>query len=95
MGISPKEIGSRIKGERLKLQYTQEQFAEMLSIGRVHLANIEAGRSVPSLDLLVEVCEITAVTLDNLVMGKCSSDLTPREKLQLAISLQTEVLNSI
>lgn len=87
MGIYPYEIGSRIKTQRKKLHHTQEEFAEILSIGRVHLANIEAGRKMASLDLLVSISETLNCSLDYLVFGRTVQDNAFKDNLLQAISL--------
>lgn len=87
MGINPREIGNRIKAERQKLNYTQEQFAELLSIGRVHLANIEGGRKMASIDLLVSMCEILSCSLDYLVLGGLNPKTILKNRISNAILL--------
>lgn len=86
MNIIPSEIGHRIRSERLRLHYTQEAFSELLSIGRVHLANIEAGRKMASIDLLVAISETSGCSLDYLVLGKTTHNKDLKEYLLAAIS---------
>lgn len=86
MAICPQEIGQRIKTERIKSHYTQEEFSEILAIGRVHLANIENGRKMASLDLLVEISEALGCSLDYLVFGNKTTYKVVREHLHHAIS---------
>ena len=87
MAINPEKIGKRIKGERRRLGYTQDQFSEILSTGRVHLANIEAGRKMASLDLLVSICEILDCSLDYIVFGTTNSNATLKARISHAISI--------
>lgn len=87
MNIIPSEIGHRIRSERLRLHYTQEAFSEQLSIGRVHLANIEAGRKMASIDLLVAISETSGCSLDYLVLGRTTPNSALREQLLNAILL--------
>lgn len=94
MVIDPKGIGNRIKSERMKLQYTQEQFSEILSIGRVHLSNIESGRSMASLDLIVEISRITNCSLDYLICNTTPKPLSPKEQLRVIISLLQAVMQA-
>jgi transcriptional regulator with XRE-family HTH domain len=45
--VSPKRIGMRIKGLRVKNKMTQESLAKKVKISRVHLANIESPDNAP------------------------------------------------
>ena len=85
MLINAKEIATRIKVERNKLGYTQEELSEILSIGRVHLANIELGTKMASLDLLAAMCKAFDCSLDYLVLGSKSSNMVTKEFLERAI----------
>ena len=64
------EVGNRIRNVRNALGMSQEVFAEALGIGRVHLAKIEVGMRNPSIDLLIDISELTSLTLDYLVLGR-------------------------
>ena len=63
-------MGNRIRNARNALGMSQEVFAEALGIGRVHLAKIEVGMRNPSIDLLIDISELTSLTLDYLVLGR-------------------------
>jgi transcriptional regulator with XRE-family HTH domain len=95
MLINAKEIAARIKVERNKLGYTQEELSEILSIGRVHLANIELGTRMASLDLLVAMCEAFGCSLDYLVLGSKSSNTVTKELLKSAMELLRSAYNAI
>lgn len=73
MKIDQIEIGDRVRKCRKVLNLTQEEFSENLGIGRVHLAKIELGLKMPSIDLLIAISESSDVTLDYLVLGRTSS----------------------
>ena len=64
------EVGNRIREARNTMGMSQEVFAEALGIGRVHLAKIEVGMRNPSIDLLIDISELTSLTLDYLVLGR-------------------------
>lgn len=95
MIINAKEIAARIKVERNKLGYTQEELSEILSIGRVHLANIELGNKMASLDLLVAMCEAFSCSLDYLVLGSKSSNTATKELLKSAMELLRSAYNAL
>ena len=70
MKYNPVEVGNRIGEARKALGMSQESFAEALKIGRVHLAKIEVGMRNPSIDLLIDISDLTGLTLDFLVLGR-------------------------
>ena len=45
-------IGQRIKRERLNLNLTQRELAGKVGVGAPHISKIEAGREIPSDELL-------------------------------------------
>ena len=85
------EFGQRIKKERTRLGLTQEELAEQLNIGPVHVYNIENGRKGCSIDLLLEFAELFEVSTDYLLTGRGNMNAEIREHLQGAID-ELEVL---
>ena len=53
-----KTLGKRIKTHRLDSGYTQRQVADRLSIDRSTYAYYDFGKSVPSLERPVALCEL-------------------------------------
>lgn len=52
-------IGKRIRAQRLKLNLSQEELAEMAGISTVHMSHIETANTKLSLPVLVDLaCEI-------------------------------------
>ena len=77
-------LGDTIRTARMKKGYTQDQFAEMLDISHIHLANIEGGRRNPSVPLLFQMMELLDFSVDALVFPTeedtlHTQGLTPRE----------------
>lgn len=70
MSYNPIATGRRIKEARNSLGLSQEAFAELLDIGRVHLAKIEIGMRTPSIDTLIQVSLRTGFSLDYLLLEK-------------------------
>ena len=48
--------------------YTQEKLCESLNISRQAYSNYERGKRDPDLDLLIKLCDIYKITLDQLVI---------------------------
>ncbi len=46
------KFGKRIKFERIKRDWTQEQLADHANIGRTTVANLEKNNSSPTLDIV-------------------------------------------
>jgi transcriptional regulator with XRE-family HTH domain len=59
-------LGERLAMTRRKRGLTQAEVAEMAGIGRPQLANIEAGRSRPSVDSFAFICRSLGVTMDDI-----------------------------
>ena len=85
-----KEIGKRIKRERTLLNLSQVNLAEKLYIGsdenntRQTIWNWETGRTMPSIDRFIELCEIFNCELDYLL---CKHDCKTREASDIHNSL--------
>ena len=67
MTMDIRMLGDTIRTARMKKGYTQDQFAEMLDISHIHLANIEGGRRNPSVPLLFQMMELLDFSVDALV----------------------------
>ena len=57
MADSKKLVGLKVKEIREKHNYTQEYFAEVISINTSSLSNIETGKSYPSMQTLLNIIE--------------------------------------
>ena len=62
-------LGQRIRHERLKQQYTQASIAEKLDISTNYMGQIERGDRKPSLETLVDICNVLGTNLDYLLIG--------------------------
>lgn len=62
--IDYKSIGSRLREERKKLHYTQEQVAEAIDITPAFVGHIERNERSMSLDTLIKICKLYGVTID-------------------------------
>ena len=51
-------IGARFKEARIRKNMTQEQLAAMTDVGSTHISHIEAGMTIPSTKLLVQMMNI-------------------------------------
>lgn len=58
-------LGLRIAIARCERKLTQQWVADQAGITRPQLANIEAGRSRPSIDSFAEICRAIGVEMDD------------------------------
>lgn len=68
-------LGQRIREERLKLNWTQEQLAEKVYLSTAYIGQIERGERSLTLDNLVAVANQLGVTVDYLL----SDSVTPKD----------------
>lgn len=73
------EMGNRISQRRKQLKIRQNNMAEAIGISNNHLSCIECGKSAPSLDVLIRICNELKVTPDYLIMGSGRSKNIPKE----------------
>jgi transcriptional regulator with XRE-family HTH domain len=90
------EFGKRIKEERNRLQMTQEDLAQELNIGYVHMNGIENGRKGCSIDLLLEIAEVLDVSTDYLLTGRLSGETnTAKKKLKEIAARLNEIVGQL
>ncbi len=67
--VDYKELGRRIADRRRELGLKQWQVNEMAELSDKYLSNIERASSVPSIDVLMKLCEALETTPDVLLLG--------------------------
>lgn len=65
-----KGIGQRVREHREMLKYTREEFAEKLEITPRFVTDIEHGKKGMSIDTLIRICELLAVSADYIIWGR-------------------------
>lgn len=95
MYFDSKSYAARIKMLRSEQHLTQEQLAEKLNISCNYLAKIETGKRTGPIDLALSLAEIFGVTLDYLVLGKRTSTLNRKQRLQAVIAFLSELMDFI
>lgn len=63
-----RQLGLNIAYYRKRRRMTQEQLAELVSVSRTHISNIEATylEKTPSLDLLFDIADALDITISDL-----------------------------
>jgi len=75
MGDYKKDMGLRLKDQRRKYNFTQEQMAEKLEISLNHYSEAERGIKGLSVENLIKVSDILDLSLDFLLKGRKSDAL--------------------
>ena len=68
------ETGQRIKQVREAAGLTQEAFAEMLGLGVKHISAIECGAVGVSLNTVIAICKVLAISSDALLLDSISKN---------------------
>lgn len=85
-------MGNRIKTRRKELRIKQAEFAEMLNISNNHMSSIENGRQKPSLDILIQICNLLNVTPDYLLLGSMHAYNIPQDIIdKLRLCSQSDI----
>lgn len=62
-------IGKRIAEKRRKLRMTQAEVEDRANLSHKYLSNIEHGRSVPSIDVLMQIADVLHSTPNEFLLG--------------------------
>lgn len=86
MNIDYREVGRRMSKRRKELGLKQYQVCEMIDVNYKYISNLETGRSAPSLDVIMRLCEALQTTPDYFLVGsdkgeRIVSDKTLMEKI--------------
>lgn len=92
--FNPKNFGMRLRNARNALGITQEELAEMLCVERTHIARMEIGKRVCSVDLLVEMAMVLEVSTDYLLVEP-TTNATAKQKLLIAIRQLNEIVQNL
>lgn len=67
MAIKPQSFGTALKNARKENRFTQAELAEKLDISLSYLKDLEYFRSLPSLELFVNVIELFNLSADEVI----------------------------
>ncbi len=74
------EIGKFIANQRKEIGLTQAQLAEQLAITNRAVSKWETGKSMPDVSIMLQLCEILGITVNDLLSGKKLN--TQEEKIE-------------
>ena len=69
MYVDYKALGKRISMRRKELRLKQSEVNEAAGLSDKYLSNIERATSVPSVDVLMKLCDVLKTTPDHLLLG--------------------------
>ena len=68
--MNPEMIGKFISSCRKDKGFTQMQLAEKLNISNRAVSKWETGKSIPDVSIMLELCEILGITVNELLSGE-------------------------
>ena len=80
--MSTKKIGKFIAEKRRERNYTQAQLAEMLGVTSKTISRWENGNYMPDLSMLMPLCEILGIQVEELLKGENEVAGKSREELE-------------
>jgi len=85
-------IGTRIKEQRKKRGWSLQELANRIGSGKSYIWEIEANKSRPSIDLMINFSKAFNVSIDFLALGEGPKDDECRKVLAELISNQWQSL---
>ena len=71
-------VGKKIQEYRVKHHYSQEQLAELLYVSRQAVSRWELGQAVPTIDNMIELTRLFAVSFEELLCLNEAKELDPQ-----------------
>ena len=88
------KIGTFLKELRKEKGFTQEQLAETLNVSRRTVSRWETGNNMPDLDLLMEIADLYAVDLREMLNGERKSEDKMNKELEETVLQVAEYTNA-
>lgn len=95
MRYNMKESGKRIQELRRDRGMTQTQLAEYVGISSDNLGRIERGQQGVSIDLLIELADFFAVSMDYIALGRKMKVDAVRSMIRSAIDMLVKLERSL
>ena len=100
MAIDYTDIGQRIKQQRVKKGLTQEKLAELVGIGPSHMSHLESGKTVASMDVFINLCNVLECSADEqlcreIVAAEPMLDFWLTELIADCDTVETKILTDI
>ena len=66
--LAENTLGQRIKAQRIKMGYTQEQLAEACDLSTAHIGHIERGARAASVETLITLSKVLNISTDYMLL---------------------------
>ena len=73
MAIDYTDIGKRIKRKRIEKGLTQEKLSELIGVGASHMSHMESGKTIPSMEAFITLCNVLECSADELLCRELSA----------------------
>lgn len=90
MYVDYKKLGNRIAARRKELGLKQSQVNEMAGLSDKYLSHIETARTIPSIDVLMKICNALDVTPNYLLLGTINGQDNFMDNIKQKINLINE-----
>lgn len=88
INMDRKALGSKIRQERLQLNFTQEQLAEYVGVSSTYIGFVERGERAVTLEKLVSIAGALHVSVDYLLSD--SMDTLPEKDFHILRTLWSQ-----
>lgn len=97
MEVNYRLIGLRLGQRRKELNLTQKKLGEKMHISSPHISAIENATKQPSLETLLEFCNVLNINIDYLLSGTIYSDIDEQiiDKLKLCSLEKRKLISKI
>lgn len=91
------KIGEKIKEQRIKKGWTQEQLGSLLNVSRSAISSWEVGRNYPDLETIISISDLFEIPLDNLLREdmEVAQNMSKKIKMNKYYKLSFQILFSI
>lgn len=90
MALKPQSFGTALKNARKENKLTQAELAEKLDISLSYLKDLEYYRSLPSLELFVNVIEMFNLSADDVIHPENNKNSSTYKKIDRLLQLCDE-----
>jgi len=89
-----KDLGERIKTERIKKKISQEKLAELMNLTRSSVVNFERGRHRPSVYQVVQLGNFLSVDFTELIPFVFQKDSVPIPDIDIETAVTDQAMNN-
>lgn len=88
------KLGEFLKSKRIETNWSQDEMAERLMVSRQTIAAYEAGRVLPPVDKIIQICMLFNITVMSVIRLVAPEDL-PESSLPADMQLEASFYNGV